>query len=114
MIHTVRAICYLIGAWTRRPLASDKDDYAATRIILLDIIRQFQVEREILIRSFLSSPRIRRYCPMLGKVKIAQALARAGLHLGATTVGRILKEEPTPKPTEDQNKDGASAMQCPV
>ena len=38
--------------------------------------------------------------PTLGKVRIAQVLARAGLHLGATTVGRMLKagvpiEEPS-------------------
>jgi hypothetical protein len=40
-------------------------------------------------------------CPSLGKVKIAQMLARAGLHLCATTVGRMLKTKtPTPKPTE--------------
>ncbi len=37
-------------------------------------------------------------CPTMGKVKIAQTLCRAGLHLGATTVGRILKETPKPKP----------------
>jgi putative transposase len=30
----------------------------------------------------------------LGKEKIAQILARAGLHLGVTTVGRMLKEKP--------------------
>ncbi len=29
--------------------------------------------------------------PTLGKVKIAETLARAGLHLGTTTVGRMLK-----------------------
>ena len=32
------------------------------------------------------------------KVKIAQMLCRAGLHLAPSTVGRILKEEPAPKP----------------
>ena len=38
-------------------------------------------------------------CPTMGKVKIAQTLCRAGLHLGATTIGRILKESPRqPKP----------------
>ncbi len=37
--------------------------------------------------------------PAMGKVRIAQVLARAGLHLGATTVGRILKE-PEPLPGE--------------
>ncbi len=30
--------------------------------------------------------------------RIADTLARAGLHLGTTTVGRILKEEPAPRP----------------
>ena len=35
--------------------------------------------------------RLKTLCPALGKVKIAQILARAGLHLGVTTVGRILK-----------------------
>jgi putative transposase len=30
--------------------------------------------------------------PTMGKVRIAQVLARAGLHLGATTVGRMLRE----------------------
>ncbi len=33
-------------------------------------------------------------CPAMGKVRIAQVLARAGLHLGATTVGRMLKQQP--------------------
>jgi len=42
--------------------------------------------------------RLKTVCPLLGKVKIAQILARAGLHLGVTTVGRILKEPPAPAP----------------
>jgi hypothetical protein len=42
--------------------------------------------------------RLKTLCPSFGKVKIAQVLARAGLHLGQTTVGRILKEKPAPKP----------------
>ncbi len=37
----------------------------------------------------------------MGKQKIAQVLCRAGLHLGTTTVGRILKEPPHPKPSEN-------------
>lgn len=37
-------------------------------------------------------------CPTMGKARIAQVLARAGLHLGVTTVGRILREtEPIPE-----------------
>jgi len=35
--------------------------------------------------------------PTMGKARIAQVLARAGLHLGVTTVGRMLREtEPMP------------------
>ena len=33
--------------------------------------------------------RLKALCPTMGKKKIAETLARAGLHLGATTVGRI-------------------------
>ena len=36
--------------------------------------------------------RMKTLCPSMGKVKIAETLARAGLHLGATTVGRMLKK----------------------
>ncbi len=39
--------------------------------------------------------RLKTFCPTMGKVKIAQTLARAGLHLSATTVGRILREPPS-------------------
>jgi putative transposase len=42
---------------------------------------------------------LRVLSPSLGKVKIAQILARAGLHLGISTVGLILKEKPIPSPT---------------
>ena len=35
--------------------------------------------------------RLKTLSPAMGKVKIAQTLARAGLHFGATTVGRMLK-----------------------
>jgi putative transposase len=38
--------------------------------------------------------RLKILSPAMGKVKIAETLCRAGLHLGVTTVGRILKEEP--------------------
>ena len=44
--------------------------------------------------------RLKVLCPSMGKVKIAQTLARAGLHISATTIGRILKEDhrPTSQP----------------
>ena len=46
---------------------------------------------------------IKLFCPALGKVKIADMLARAGIHIGKTTVGRILKEKPVdaPEPTSE-------------
>ncbi len=42
--------------------------------------------------------RLKTLSPSMGKVKIAETLCRAGLHLGVTTVGRILKEEPQSDP----------------
>ena len=39
--------------------------------------------------------RLQVLCPRLGKVKIAQMLARSGLHLGTTSVGRMRRESPT-------------------
>src|SRR5216683_5280392 len=42
--------------------------------------------------------RLQTLCPRLGKVKIAQLLARAGLHLGATTIQRLRRQPPTPRP----------------
>src|SRR5207245_5734488 len=43
--------------------------------------------------------RLQVLCPRLGKVKIAQVLARAGLHLGVSSVGRTRRQRPTPGPT---------------
>jgi transposase InsO family protein len=43
--------------------------------------------------------RLQTLCPLLGKAKFAQVLARAGLHLGVTTVGRMRRHQPaTPPP----------------
>jgi transposase InsO family protein len=42
--------------------------------------------------------RLRVLCPTMGKVKMAQTPARAGLHVGATTVGRMVKDKPAPRP----------------
>jgi transcriptional regulator with XRE-family HTH domain len=36
--------------------------------------------------------RLKVLCPTMGKVKLAQVLCRAGLHLSSTTVGRMLRE----------------------
>ncbi len=37
-------------------------------------------------------------CPAMGKTRIAQLLARCGLHLAASTVQRMLRDGPKPKP----------------
>jgi len=52
--------------------------------------------------------RLKELSPSMGKLKIAETLGRAGLHLGATTVGRILKEkpQPVPKPAVEQKTAG--------
>src|SRR2546426_7694026 len=42
--------------------------------------------------------RLRTLCPALGKVKLAQILARAGLHLGPTTIRRMLRDTRWPEP----------------
>jgi transposase InsO family protein len=52
--------------------------------------------------------RLRVLCPSMGKVKIAQVLARDGLHLGSTTVARILREPPRPAPVEVKSAGGRS------
>ena len=57
--------------------------------------------------------RLKTLCPSLGKQKIAQVLCRAGLHLGTTTVGRILKEDPHPQPAEKQTELPQSAEEAP-
>ena len=40
--------------------------------------------------------RLKVLCPSMGKVRIAQVLCRAGLHLSTGTVGRMLREPPKP------------------
>ena len=41
--------------------------------------------------------RLKVLCPSMGKARIAQVLCRAGLHLGTTTVARMLRDD-TPSP----------------
>ncbi len=42
--------------------------------------------------------RLKVLCPTMGKVRIAQLLCRAGLHLGSTTVRRMLQDSPKREP----------------
>lgn len=47
--------------------------------------------------------RLKTLCPVMGKKRIADTLAKAGLHLAATTVGRILKAPHAKPPPEPDN-----------
>jgi transposase len=49
--------------------------------------------------------RLKTLCPAMGKKKLAETLARAGLHLGTTTVGRMLKEKPARPPAPEAEAD---------
>jgi transposase InsO family protein len=53
--------------------------------------------------------RLKTLCPAMGKVRIADTLCRAGLHLGPTTVGRILKEDHRPSPGDDSDPSSQAA-----
>ena len=47
---------------------------------------------------------LKMYCPLLGRFKIADILARAGLHISASTVRRIIYEAPAvPAVVEDDS-----------
>ena len=50
--------------------------------------------------------RLKVLCPTMGKKRIAQTLARAGIVLGISTVGRILKERDTQRPEHEQANGG--------
>ena len=52
--------------------------------------------------------RLKTLCPSLGKRKIAQILARAGLHLGSTTVQRMVKKSSTKPPTDSVGQPSSS------
>lgn len=52
--------------------------------------------------------RLKVLCPSMGKVRIANVLCRAGLHLSATTVGRILKDPSVWQPVSKAVRPGRS------
>ena len=66
---------------------------------------------------------LKTHCPLLGKKKAAEVLARAGLHLGATTIERMRKEapgrQPPPKPAtpgrpgpNNTGRSGKTGQRC--
>jgi len=54
--------------------------------------------------------RLKTVCPTMGKRMLAQTLARAGLHLGATTVKRMLNEKPASPPRETEQAESAGRV----
>jgi transposase InsO family protein len=54
--------------------------------------------------------RLRTLCPTMGKKRIADMLARAGVHLAASTAGRMVKAAPA-KPPPDTSSEAASPQE---
>ena len=75
-----------IAAWLKR---IDEDGSSAL-VQLREPVNRFPDFVRYIVQQ------LKALCPSLGKVKIAQTLARAGLHLCATTVGRMLKAKTPP------------------
>ncbi|MFC1492203.1 helix-turn-helix domain-containing protein, partial [Nitrospinota bacterium] len=80
-----------VSSWMRRIDEKGPD----TLLQLTEPVNKFSDFVRYLVR------RLKTLCPTMGKVRIADALCRAGLHPGATTVGRILKEEHRLSPEGD-------------
>ena len=72
-----------IASWMRR---LDEEGEGAL-VQVGEPVNKFPEFVSYLVRS------LKLMCPTLGKARIARMLARAGLHLGATTVGRMLKRD---------------------
>ena len=54
--------------------------------------------------------RLKVLCPTVGKKRIAQTLARAGLALGISTVGRVLKERERTEPEPGESASSESSV----
>jgi len=94
-----------IAAWLKR---IDEDGSSAL-VQLRAPVNKFPDFVRYLVR------RLKVLCPALGKVKNAQVLARAGLHLGVTTVGRMLKATPgQPRPVEAPAEQATENEATPV
>ena len=81
-----------VASWTQR-----LDDAGPDALVQVpQPVNRFPELVDYLVR------RLKALCPKLGTRRIAGTLARAGVHLGATTVRGMLK--PTPKPTPKTNR----------
>jgi transposase InsO family protein len=86
-----------ISSWTNR-----LDDEGRDALIQLRVpVNRFPEFVGYMVR------RLRVLCPTMGKVRIANVLCRAGLHLGTTTVRRMLRDDPKKKPARaDRDETG--------
>jgi len=73
-----------VASWTRRL----DDDGPDALVQMPEPVNRFPELVSYLVR------RLRVLCPRMGSRRIARVLARAGLHLGATTVRRMLQPVP--------------------
>jgi len=80
-----------VASWTQRLDDEGPDALVQVR----EPVNRFPELVSYLVR------RLRALCPRMGTRRIARVLARAGLHLGATTVHRMLKPAPKPTPKSD-------------
>jgi transposase InsO family protein len=77
-----------LRSWSRR--VDEEGEGALTRIS--EPVNKFPDFVRYLVKQ------LKALLPTMGKARIAQVLARAGLHLGVTTVGRMLREtDPIPE-----------------
>ena len=97
-ILELKAVC----SWSQRETAKQFQIAPATVSSWLKRVDEDGPEAILRLRSPVNKfPELVRYsvtrlktlCPSLGKVKIAQLLCRAGLHLSAATVARIVKQD---------------------
>jgi transposase InsO family protein len=92
-----------ISAWVKRI-----DDHGANALLQLrEPVNKFPDFVRYVVQ------RLKILNPAMGKVKIAETLCRAGLHLGVTTVGRILKEEPQSDPEDVAPCNRIVTARCP-
>jgi putative transposase len=81
-----------VASWTQRLDDEGPDALVQVR----EPVNRFPELVSYLVR------RLRAFCPRMGSRRIARVFARAGLHLGATTVRRMLKPAPKPKPASSR------------
>ena len=75
-----------ISSWTQR--LDDEGPHALVQV--RELVNRFPEFVSYLVQ------RLKVLCPRMGTRRIARVVARAGLHLGATTVRRMLKTTPKP------------------